>query len=141
MTHFSIEELCITQHKEIDNTPDEDVRKNLEQLIFKLETVRTILGRPMIITSGFRCLKLNRCVGSKDNSAHVKGLAADFICPSFGTAEEVFKELKKEPTFLYDQLILETLKGRSWIHLGITEPNKPMRKQALIIDSLGTHYA
>ena len=80
--HFSLEELTATQHRGIDNSVNDDSsNSNLQQLAYKLETVRSILGYPLVISSGYRCLELNRAVGSKDTSAHVKGLAADWVCP------------------------------------------------------------
>lgn len=140
--HFSLEELTITQHRGIDNTPSDEVRKNLQQLAFKLETIRSVLSStPLIISSGFRCLELNRAIGSKDTSAHVKGLAADFIAPKFGLPESVFDYLRAQKEFRYDQLILENLGGKKWIHIGIRENPEEYRQQALIIDSTGTHFA
>ena len=138
--HFSLEELTITQHRDIDNTVNDDSSKqNLLQLAYKLETVRSILGYPLVISSGYRCLELNRAIGSKDTSAHVKGLAADFICPKYGIPETVFEYLLTKKELKYDQLILEKLRGKSWIHIGLKENPEKYRQQALIIDKFGTH--
>ncbi len=46
-------------------------------LVEKLNTVRELLKEPITITSGVRCLKHNRFIGSKDTSSHIKGLAVD----------------------------------------------------------------
>lgn len=140
--HFTIEELTITQHRGIDNTPSEEVINNLKQLAFKLETVRSLLGgSPLIISSGYRCLSLNRVIGSKDTSAHTKGLAADFICPKFGLAENVFEFLRKQKDLKFDQLIFEDLGGKRWIHIGIKEDPTKYRQEVLIVNSTGTHRA
>lgn len=139
--HFSLEELTITQHREIKNVPSEKEINNLTQLAIRLETIRTMLGFPLIISSGFRCLTLNRAIGSKDSSAHTKGLAVDFICPLFGEPKDIFDFIRSHPEIKYDQLILENIGGRKWIHFGIKEDVKEYRQQALLIDDTGTRFA
>lgn len=48
------------------------------RLIALLEAMRTHAGgRPIVITSGYRCPAHNAAVGGKPNSAHVTGEAAD----------------------------------------------------------------
>jgi len=47
------------------------------QLIYGLEVLRRILGKPIIINSAYRCPKHNKAVGGVDNSQHVSGMAAD----------------------------------------------------------------
>lgn len=139
--HFTLEELTITQHRNIDNTPAYRERANLEQVAYKLETIRSKLMFPLIISSGYRCLELNRSIGSKDNSAHVKGLAVDFICPRFGLPSAVFDYLLTQKDLKYDQLILEKIGGKQWLHIGLRENPEDYRQQCLIIDETGVHSA
>ena len=47
------------------------------ELVDRLEDLRYILGGPLRITSGFRCLQHNRDIGSYPGSQHPKGNAAD----------------------------------------------------------------
>lgn len=47
-----------------------------------LERVREGYGKPMFITSGFRCERHNLKVGGSKNSAHKLGLAVDVACQS-----------------------------------------------------------
>ena len=47
------------------------------RLVKVLDRTREILNRPLVITSACRCHDHNRAEGGKENSAHVKGLAAD----------------------------------------------------------------
>jgi len=47
-------------------------------LVMLLENIRSVLDRPIIITSGVRCINHNSAVGGHDNSAHLRGMAADF---------------------------------------------------------------
>jgi len=48
------------------------------ELLEILEKVREHFGKPIIVTSGCRCLKHNHEIGSKDTSQHVRGMAVDF---------------------------------------------------------------
>ena len=132
--HFSLEELTQSDtavRLDIDNTPSEEVMDNLKFLAEKLEDVRALLHTPMLISSGFRSLILNRHLGSRDTSSHVKGLAVDFISPSFGTPEDIVKAIVESNT-QYDQVILEF---NRWVHLSFAKENP--RLQALIIDKQG----
>jgi len=133
--HFSLEELTQSDtavRLGIDNTPSEEVIENLKFLSEKLEDVRILLRNPMLVSSGYRSLALNAHLGSRNTSSHVKGLAVDFISPSFGTPETVVKTIV-ESDIQYDQVILEF---NRWVHLSFTK-EKP-RLQALIIDKKGT---
>ena len=137
--HFTLDELTITQHRGIDNTPNDRELYNLRKLAEHLEVIRSLLGnKPLLISSAFRCQNLNRAIGSKDSSAHVLGLAADFICPKFGTVEEVFELLRRTQELKFDQLILEFVNGKKWIHFGLREDEKDYRRQSLLIDHNGT---
>ncbi len=49
-------------------------------LIYLLEKARELIGRPIVIHSGFRCPEHNKAVGGKPNSAHLTGEAADIVC-------------------------------------------------------------
>lgn len=133
--NFNLEELTHSDtatRLDIDNTPTSEVIDNLIFLAGKLQNVRDLLGHPMLISSGYRSLPLNRHLGSKDSSKHVKGLAVDFICPSFGNPRAVV-ECIVDSNIDYDQVILEFDK---WVHLAFTQSDAP-RKQALIIDKKG----
>lgn len=101
----------------IDNTlcdKDQEILNNLEIVADKAQEIRKLLDKPMKINSGYRCLKLNRLLGSKDTSQHTKGQAIDFICPSFGSPKDIIVFLK-ENNIEVDQCLMEG----SWIHLSI----------------------
>jgi len=132
--HFSLEELTHSNtaaRLNIDNTPTVEVIDNLTFLAKELENVRTLLSNPMLINSGFRCYALNDFLGSKRTSSHTKGLAVDFISPSYGNPRSIVSAIVKSD-INYDQVILEYDR---WVHLSF-HPTKP-RKQALIIDKEG----
>jgi hypothetical protein len=136
--HFTLAEFTTSQTADrlgIENDPPIDVLENLKRTAMGLEGIRIMLGSPIIITSGYRCLELNRAIGSKDTSQHVKGEAADFICPGFGGPRTIVDRLM-DSELGYDQLILEYAnKGRGWVHISFTKASG--RHQALIIDETG----
>ena len=131
--HFSLEEATVSQEAarhSIDNmNPSDDVVAAAKVTAAKLEMVRTILNRPVHINSWVRCLALNRVLGSKDSSAHIRGEAVDFICPEFGTPTEICVELLKSKELLrWDQLILE----HTWVHIAWNSvPTTPNRGEVL----------
>lgn len=135
--HFTLEELTASDTAArlgIDNTPGPVERANLVVLANKLEVVRLILGAPLIISSGYRCLALNRKLRSDDTSAHVQGLGADFTCPGFGTPLEIALRLaSRRDEIGFDQLIHEF--GR-WVHVGFRL--KDPRGELLTVDTRGT---
>jgi len=123
--HFSIKELTIT-NTGYDNSPTNAIIDNLTTLAQALEKVRTACeNRPITILSGYRSPDVNHAVGGSKTSAHMQGLAADFIVGGM-TLKEIFKTIR-ESGIVYDQLILEP----SWIHIGLA---KEPRKQNLTCD-------
>ncbi len=57
--------------------------KQLENLCTNLELIRSILGVPMVITSGVRCQAHNAEKGGASKSSHLDGRAADFIITDY----------------------------------------------------------
>jgi len=133
--HFTLEELTHTDHRELENTPNEQELENLKRLAVFLEEVKTVLGgKPVMVNSAFRSKAVNDAVGSKDSSQHRVGCAADLRVPSM-TPDEVVKTIIASKIG-YDQVIREFDR---WTHISI--PNNPSaapRRQALIIDKTGT---
>ena len=133
--HFTLAELTRTDHREFDNTPNNDEIANLTRLAQFLELVKVKLSnKPIIVNSAFRSKAVNDAVGSKDTSQHRLGCAADFRVPGMTPNEVV--ETVMESGLRYDQIIREF---DSWTHISI--PNTPglsPRRQALIIDRQGT---
>ena len=133
--HFTLEELTHTDHRELENIPNEIELANLKRLAEFLEGVKTVLGgKPIMVNSAFRSKAVNDAVGSKDTSQHRVGCAADLRVPGM-TPDEVVKAIIASGIG-YDQVIREFDR---WTHISI--PNKLFdspRKQALIIDKQGT---
>jgi len=49
------------------------------EFIFLLDNLRELCDFPFYITSGFRCPKHNAAIGGEENSAHLRGKAADIL--------------------------------------------------------------
>jgi zinc D-Ala-D-Ala carboxypeptidase len=124
--HFFLEEFIESDYalrRGIKNIPSPVVKQNLLTLANGLERIRTILGHSISITSGYRCIELNRAIGGASTSAHLTGYAADFKCYGFGSPTQVVKKIM-DSDIDYDQLIDEG----NWIHVSF-EPK--MRNQTL----------
>lgn len=134
--HFTLAELTLSQHAAragLDNTPSPNEIANLRMLCRTLEAVRAHLGVPLLISSGYRAAPVNRLLGGVATSAHVHGLAADFIAPAYGTPLEVATAIARVG-IEFDQLINEH--GR-WVHIGLAPDGKPPRRQLLTKTSAG----
>ena len=79
--HFRLSEFtrsATASARGIDNTTSASAIDNLRRLCQEvLEPLRRHLDRPVVISSGYRCKKLNDLVGGSKNSQHTKGQAAD----------------------------------------------------------------
>ena len=133
--HFTLEELTHTDHREFDNTPNEQELENLKRLATFLEQVKEALGgRPIFINSAFRSKQVNDAVGSKDTSQHRIGCAADIRLTDM-TPDQVVRALIAT-NLPYDQIIREFDR---WTHISVSShPDYKPRRQALIIDKSGT---
>ena len=58
------------------------------ELVDKLQRIRDVLGVPLKITSGYRCIPHNAAVKGSSGSKHRYGMAADWRTASTGTAVE-----------------------------------------------------
>ena len=134
--HFTLEELTASQTAsrfDINNTPSPAVVDNLKRLCeLILEPVRDIVHKPVQITSGYRCIALNRMIGSKDTSHHILGLAADIKVP--GVEIDTLIKAIIGAGLPYEQVIREY---NDWVHVSVSKTDTPKR-QALIIDKSGT---
>ena len=133
--HFTLAELTHTDHRELENIPNETELANIQRLAEFLEDLKTVLGgKPIMVNSAFRSKAVNDAVGSKDTSQHRLGCAADLRVPSM-TPDAVVRAIIASDLG-YDQVIKEFDR---WTHVSIpNEPARAPRKQALIIDKQGT---
>ncbi|MGF6936859.1 zinc D-Ala-D-Ala carboxypeptidase [Paraburkholderia sp. UCT70] len=128
--HFSLDELTQSEtaaRRRIDNTPSPAIIENLTRTAQTLEQVRALLGsRPVLVSSGYRSPALNAAVGGAANSAHMTGLAGDFICPGFGSPLEICRKIAAS-NIGFQQMILEG----TWVHLAIPATGEKPARQIL----------
>ena len=118
--HFTLEEFShssTAKARGIDNTVPKQLVPALRNLCERvLEPLRERVKEPVIISSGYRCPALNKAVGGKNTSQHMKGEACDIYM-------EDKKKLRKWFAILmdgdFDQLIFERNRrtGHCWIHV------------------------
>ena len=118
MSYFSIEELCRSDKAVelgIDNTPNEEVRRNLQDLIDNvLDPLREWYGKPIPVNSGYRCAALNKAVGGVSNSFHLFGKGVDIDVRDDNENKRLFDYIKDNLPFTE----LGWEHGGAWVHVG-----------------------
>lgn len=133
MKYFTIKELIssftATQHN-INNTPTKEIEENLKDLVDNiLDPLREAYGKPIIVTSGYRCEKLNTLLKGSKTSQHRFGQAADIKTVSdTPTENKKLFDLVQKLNLPFDQLIDEY--NFNWVHVSYSPRN---RKQVLHI--------
>ena len=133
MKFFTLRELTKSDtaiRKGIKNAPSKLEESNLIALVENiLDPLREAYGKPIIVTSGYRCEELNRLIGGSKTSQHRSGQAVD-IRTIIDTPEENKKlyDLIIKLNLPFDQLIDEH--NFDWVHVSFSEKN---RKQILKI--------
>lgn len=133
--NFTLSELTVSEtaaRKGLNNVPDAKALANLARLAGVLEQVRALVGRPVVVTSGYRSKAVNKAIGGSTTSAHMSGLAADINCPGL-TVKQLAQKIAASG-IQFDQLIQEF---DGWVHIGLSEG--PPRRQVLTIRK-GTGY-
>lgn len=112
----------------IDNYPPAYADKNLAKLCKNiLQPIRDKWGKPLIVSSGYRSIKLNNFIGGSKTSQHTKGEAAD-ILPSLPEDFDKLKNLvlqmieNKEITvgqFLIESKTNTNKRTTRWLHISL----------------------
>jgi len=127
--NFSLHEFTRSQtatRHGIDNTPSKEIIGNLQSLCLGvLQPVRQHFQKPMIISSGYRCVELNIKIGGSVTSQHVQGQAADIEVLEVSNLE-LSDWINKNLSF--DQLILEFHNPdedphSGWVHVSFNSDN------------------
>lgn len=113
MKYFSIAEFLRSDAAEkyqVSNIPgDEELSKvltNINTLVNRvLDPLRAMVGRPIIITSGYRSRQINELVGGSKTSQHLTGKAADFHVQGFTQQQMNVVYQTIQMLFDFDQLI------------------------------------
>lgn len=136
MKYFTIDELSASTEARkmgIDNTPTAEAAKNLEALVEAvLDPLREKYGRPIHVSSGYRCPRLNKAVGGDVSSQHMTGEAADIYVSRARELAELFALIYY--TLPFDQLIWErgNDEAPAWIHVSYREGDN--RRECLRYD-------
>ena len=129
--YFTLDELIHSDTADslgIVNTPTSEAVSNLNGLVTNvLDNLRDGWGRPIIVTSGYRCKELNAAVGGARYSQHLKGQAADIVSDDFEAFRRFVHRWCKDNEF--DQCIFEHGGGKEWIHISYVEGRN--RRQVL----------
>ena len=133
--NFSLEEMCKSEtalRLGLDNEPNDEQLANLVALCeCVLQPVRDHFGKGVKVNSGLRTLAVNRAIGSKDTSDHVKGMAADIEIPSVPNAE--LARFIVDSGMEFRQVILEFytpgIPDSGWVHVSYNPADN--KKQVL----------
>lgn len=127
--HFALREFLSSQTAERMGRPvtaPPEVVENLRRLcLLVLEPVRVELGRPMLITSGYRPGWLNSVIGGAKNSSHLYGCAGDVKV--VGLSPVAFCRFVAVRDYPFDQCIQEG----TWSHVSVARVGAIARRQAL----------
>ena len=131
MINFTFKEIIksdTARKNNIANIPQQaEILDNILFLIVEfLQPLRDKLNKPIIITSGYRCDKLNSLVGGVSNSAHKKGLAVDIHVPNM-TVKQLFDFIVNSG-LKWTQLIEEHSKNSTWVHIEYNRNNLKCEK-------------
>lgn len=135
-TYFTLAELIKSDtatKKGIDNSPSWAVVEHLRTLVEEfLDPLRSAWGKPIRVTSGYRCKKLNSAVGGASTSVHMIGYAADIQTGgAFNKFCDFVVEWAMKTGRNFDQILVETDKktGAQWIHVGLYSNSGAQRGQ------------
>lgn len=122
--NFTIEEMTISptaKRLNIDNSASVNVLFKLQKLCQDiLQPIRNKYGKPIIVTSGYRCPQLNAAIGGVKTSQHLLGEAADI---SVGGKQEnkilfdLILQMIINSEILVGQLIDEY--NYRWLHISL----------------------
>lgn len=136
--NFTLQELIKSQtatRKNIEEqfTPSQTVVENLKKLCEHiLQPLRDHIGKPIRVTSGYRCKRLNKAIGGSVTSQHCEGKAVDIEVDGF-TNEELFNFVINL-NLPFDQTINEFAPD-GWIH--ISYDDKKNRREKLLATKKG----
>lgn len=113
MKYFHLAEFLISEAAEkcqVRNIPEDEellaVLNNINALVENiLDPLRAMIGRPIIITSGYRCQRVNELVGGSKTSQHLSGKAADFYVQGYTSQQMDVVYQTIQMCYDFDQLI------------------------------------
>ena len=132
--YFTIKEFersSVADKYNIDNTIPKELVPHIEELIDFLNPIREAWGKPIVVTSGYRCKELNKKVGGVDSSAHTIGYGVDLVSGDFRVFSNFIKSyFQSHPEIKFDQVIIEKSGKSQWIHIGLY--NKENKQRGMV---------
>lgn len=130
MKYFSFQEMERSDtavRYAIDNSIPENLKNNVARLVDNvLDPLREAWGRPLTVSSGYRCPALNKAVGGSATSHHLRGMAADITTGNNADNRRLF-QLIINLGLPFTQLIDE--RDFSWVHVSYDPEN--VKRQVL----------
>lgn len=130
MKYFSFQEMARSDtavRYAIDNSIPENLKNNVARLVDNvLDPLREAWGRPLAVSSGYRCPALNKAVGGSATSHHLRGMAADITTGNNADNRRLF-QLIINLGLPFTQLIDE--RDFSWVHVSYDPEN--VKRQVL----------
>ena len=130
MKYFTIGEMVSSNTADrngINNMCKKEHLNNIIALINNvLDPLREAYGKPIRVTSGYRCEELNKAVGGSNTSDHMKGCAADIVgTPATKEENKHLFELIQSLHLPFKQLIWEKgeSSGPDWVHVSYDKNN------------------
>lgn len=138
--HFTLRELTKTSVG-LPNVPTEDEVKNLRRVCGWLEMLRDEWNRrygegdePIVISSGFRSVAVNRAVGGVPTSNHTTGCAVDIRVSGMEQLLRyavILLDISDESREDFDELLLERRGSVVWLHLAVRQQGNRRRVRLL----------
>lgn len=126
--NFTLEELAGTNNERYREKNLAEAQKQMGkmyQLAGFAERIREIVGKPIIINSGYRCVQLNNVLKGSLTSQHLLAEALD-IRVNGKTSSELFQIIVASD-LKYDQIILEKVGNAQWVHVSIGSKKEKLK--------------
>lgn len=107
----------------ISNQPNSVELSNIKKTAKLLQQIRDKYGKPIYVSSGFRCKRVNSLVGGSSTSQHMLGEAADIKATKTSNKElfDCIKKMIEKGELKVGQLIWEygTKSEPNWVHVSV----------------------
>lgn len=105
----------------IDNTAPLEIRNNIRLFVETvLDPIREDWGGPIVVSSGYRCDRLNKIVGGAENSGHKYGFCCDMQVSGGALRLRKFADFVKkwmdDHQMKFDELLFERSGNVTWLH-------------------------
>ena len=100
----------------------------------KIQEIRDKIGVPVSITSGYRCVDLNKAVGGSAGSKHIQGLGID--CNAKGFTQDTFVRWIKASGISVDKCFVE----RGCVHMQFCLNDDHNKNYFGTAEKIGKHW-